>query len=74
MARKSESVWKAYRISILVAASVGVGFWTAHMDGAGLDAVLRSALILALVMIVFFAAGTLWQMSRHKRAQDKKDR
>lgn len=74
MKRNTGSLLKPYRISIVVAASVGAGFWTGYMDGAGIEAVLRSALILASAMIVFFAAGTLWQVSRQKDESDKKNR
>lgn len=71
---KSRSRLRPFRISIIVAASVGAGFWIGYMDGASLEAVLRSGLILASVMTVFFAAGTLWQSLRQNGENDGKDR
>ena len=67
-------MFRPYRVSIFVAACVGLGFWTAYIDGAGVEAVLDGALILAFVMVIFFATGTLWQSSRQNRTNDTKDR
>ncbi len=70
----ARSRWKPYRVSIVVAASVGSGFYIGYMGGAGFDAVLRSALILASVMVVFFGAATVWESQRNDRENDKKNR
>ena len=69
MNRKSTSLFRPYRVSIIVAGSVGLGFWTGYVDGAGIDAVLRSALIVSSVMIVFFAAYGRCRIRRTKRTR-----
>ena len=72
--RKTLSCFRPYRASIFVVAGVSAGFWMSYMDGTGPDAVLRSAVIVASVMIVFFAAGTLWQAWQPDQPDDNKDR
>ena len=74
MSRKTWSHFKPYRVSIFATACVGLGFWTAYIDGATPDAVVKSALVFATVMVVFFAVGTLWQLSQQKSENDKQNR
>ena len=72
--RKIGSSLTAYRISLMVIGGVGVGFWLAYLDGAGLKPILTSALTVASVMTLLFSCILLSQSSRQKRTKDKTNR
>ena len=63
-----------YGFSIKVIFGVGLGLWLAYDDETGLKPILSSALILAALMLVYFACNTLRQSSRQDPPTDRTNR
>ena len=55
----SRSVLATYRTSIKIACGFGIGFLTAHIDGARPKTILVSALIVCALMIIYHFVGLM---------------
>ncbi len=51
---------KAQKISLWIICCVGLGLGTALMDGIGTVAVLQAAVIIAILVVLGFAAVMVW--------------